>query len=76
MDCSLFQAYVLVTEDSAALAGGITAAMKQAGARLSQPVLVNGQRMKFKKFVTDRKAMLSPLTLALCEENNLFSLFF
>ena len=50
--------------------------MKQAGARLSQPVLVNGQRMKFKKFVTDRKAMLSPLTLALCEENNLFSLFF
>ena len=76
VDCSLFQGYVLATEDSAALAGGITAAMKQAGARLSQPVLVNGQRMKFKKFVTDRKAMLSPLTLALCEENNLFSLFF
>ena len=76
VDCSLFQAYVLAAEDSAALAGELTAAMKQAGARLSQPVMVNGQRMKFKKYVSDRKSMLSPMTLALCEENNVFSLFF
>ncbi len=32
--------------------------------------------MKFKKYVSDRKSMLSPMTLALCEENNVFSLFF
>ena len=74
--CNLFQAYVLTADDSAAAAEAMTGAMKNARARLNAMISVNGESQKFKKYITANKARLSPMTLALCEENNVFSLLF
>lgn len=76
VQCNLFQAYVLITEDSAAAVEAIVNAMKNAGAKLNPTMLVNGQQVKFKKFVTEHKSQLSPTALQLCEQNKVFSMFF
>ena len=76
IQCNLLQAYVLISEDSAAIVEAIVATMKQAGARLNPSIIVNGQSVKFKKYVTDVKAQLSQMTLTILEENRVFSLFF
>lgn len=74
--CNLFQGYVLTAGDFAAAAEAMTRAMKNANARLNPVIYVNGRSLKFKKYITENRARLSPLTLALCEENNVFSFFF
>lgn len=76
VQCNLLQAYVLITDDSAAVVESMVTAMKNAGAKLNPNVTALGQSVKFKKFVTDYKAQLSPITLMLCEENKVFSFFF
>lgn len=76
VQCNLFQAYVLTTQDSMDTVSMITTAMKNAGAKLNPNVSVNGQSIKFKKLVTDNKSQLSSVTANLCEENKVFSLFF
>lgn len=74
--CNLFQAYVLTADDSAIMVESMVNAMKNAKAKLNPIILVNGQSIKFKKYITDNKARLSPMTLSLCETNNVFSFFF
>lgn len=76
IQCNLLQAYILISEDSVAIVEAMVAAMKQAGARLNANILVNGQSVKFKKYVTDCKTQLSQMTLTILEENKVFSLFF
>lgn len=76
VQCNLLQAYVLIAEDSIAIVEAMVAAMKNAGAKLSDNMIVNGQTMRFKKFVTDYKAQLSQMTLTILEENKVFSFFF
>lgn len=74
--CNLFQAYVLISEDSAVIVQAMVAAMKNAGAKLGDSMTVNGQMVKFKKFVMDYKEQLSQMTLTILEENKVFSIFF
>lgn len=74
--CNLFQGYILASEDSGIVVQSIVSAMKQAKARLNETIVVDGKNMKFKKYITDNKAQLSQMTLALCEENGVFSIFF
>lgn len=74
--CNLFQGYVLSSEDSLAIVQAVVGAMKQAKARLNPSIYVNGKSVKFKKYVSENKTQLAQTTLALCEENNVFSFFF
>ena len=73
--CNLLQAYVLTSGDSYDVAKAIVEELLGAKIKLNTEVTVNGNAMKFKKYVGERKALLSPLTLQLCEENRMFSLF-
>lgn len=73
--CNLLQAYVLTAGDSYDAAKAIVGDLLGAKVRLNTEVVVNGNTVKFKKYVGERKAALSPLTLQLCEENKMFSLF-
>ena len=74
--CNLFQGYVLSSEDSVAMVEAVVSVMKNANAKLSSAISVDGQSVKFKKYVSDNKERLSPITLQLCESNNVFSFFF
>jgi hypothetical protein len=76
IQCNLFQGYVLAADDSAVMAEAITGAMKNANAKLNPAIRVNGESVKFKKYINDNKSDLSPITLQLCEANNVFSIFF
>lgn len=76
IQCNLFQAYVLTAPDAPDTVHMITAAMRNAGAKLNPNIVLNGQSVKFKKYVTDSKARLSSLALELCEGNKVFSIFF
>lgn len=76
VQCNLFQAYVLLAEDSAAVIGTMVTAMKNSGAQLNPNMIVDGRAVKFKKYVSDQKDRLSPMTLTLCKENRVFSMFF
>lgn len=76
VQCNLFQAYVLISEDSVAIMEAIVAAMKNEGSKLSENMIVNGQVVKFKKFATDYKTQFSQTTLAILEENKVYSFFF
>ena len=64
------------SEDSLAIVQAVVGAMKQAKARLNPSIYVNGKSVKFKKYVSENKTQLAQTTLALCEENNVFSFFF
>lgn len=76
IECNLFQGYVLSSEDSVPMVEAVVSAMKNANAKLNLAINVNGQNVKFKKYVSDNKANLAPVTLQLCESNNVFSFFF
>ena len=73
--CNLLQAYVLTAADSYDAAKAIVGELLGRKMKLNTEVTVNGSTVKFKKYVAERKAGLSPLTLQLCEENKMFSLF-
>lgn len=73
--CNLLQAYVLTTGDSYDVAKAIVGDLLGAKIKLNTEIVVNGNTVKFKKYVGERKTALSPLTLQLCEENKMFSLF-
>lgn len=75
ISCNLFQAYMLNSIDSYDVAGAIVNQFNIARVKAATDISVNGNRQKFKKYVADNKAQLSPLTLQLCEENKMFSLF-
>lgn len=76
VQCNLFQAYVLLAEDSAAVIGTMVTAMKNAGAQLNPNMTVDGRAVKFKKYIMEQKDRLSSMTLTLCKENRVFTMFF
>lgn len=73
--CNLFQGYVLTTQDSGASAAAMAAAMA-AHTKLNPPIQVNGAPVKFKRYITDRRKELSPVTEFLCNQQGVFSFFF
>lgn len=73
--CNLLQAYVLAAADSPDVARAVVSSLTAARIKLNTEITVNGGAVKFKKYVGERKAALTPLTLQLCEENKMFSLF-
>lgn len=74
--CNLFQAYILLAKDSEMTVTALTNAMKNARTKLTPNMTVNGNLVKFKKYVTDHKKNLSELALKICEENKVFSFLF
>ena len=74
--CNLLQGYVLTTTDDDGTADQLVAAMFQARAKLNPQINAGGVTLPFKKYATENKSRLSPLTLRLCTENKVFSLFF
>lgn len=75
VSCNLLQAYVLCSKDRYDTAKVITEDFIRMKMKLNTEIIVNGMTMKFKKYVAGKKAELAPLTLQLCEENKMFSLF-
>lgn len=75
VNCNLFQAYVLVSQDCYEVARVIVECFSSKKIKLNSPIYVNGQLVKFKKYVADKKNELSPLTLQICEERRMFSIF-
>jgi len=74
--CNLLQGYVLTATDDDSTADQLVRLMLQARTKLNPPVTVGGASVTFKKYATEHKSQLSPLTLRLCTENKVFSLFF
>lgn len=75
VNCNAFQAYVLNTTDSFDMAEAIANEFNRLHVKLNSEIVVNGATVKFKKYVGDNKDVLSPLSMQLCEENKMFSLF-
>ena len=75
VSCNVLQAYVLTTIDMYEIASQIAKTLLDSGVKLNSEISVNGTSLKFKKYVSENKASLSPLTLQICEANRMFSLF-
>lgn len=75
MNGSVLQAYVLCANDSYDVVKTIVSELIGYKVKLNTEMTVNGNMIKFKKYVADNKASLSPLSLQICEENRMFSLF-
>jgi hypothetical protein len=72
---NIFQNYVLYSADPYDIAHGITEALIIKKVKLNGDIKVNDKSFKFKKYISENKASISPLTLRLCEENRVFSIF-
>ena len=75
MTGNVLQAYVLSTKDSYDVVKAIVSELLNLKIKLNSEITVGSRMTKFKKYVADNKAFLSPLTLQICEENRMFSLF-
>ena len=75
IECNVFQAYLLNATDTYETAAGIVSRFNYEKIKANGNITVNGSSLKFKKYLTDNKSLLSPLSLQLCEENKMFSLF-
>lgn len=75
ISANIYQAYVLNTVDSFDIAEAVISSFNSMKVKLNSDILSNGSTIKFKKYVGENKASLSPLALQLCEENKMFSLF-
>ncbi len=75
MNGNVLQAYVLCTNDSYDVVKVIVSELIGYKVKLNAEMTVNGNMMKFKKYIADNKISLSPLSLQICEENRMFSLF-
>ncbi|MBD5460576.1 MAG: hypothetical protein HDR26_06480 [Lachnospiraceae bacterium] len=75
VNCNIAQAYILNAGDGYDIARQLLQQMMGKGVKLNAEILLSSGRLKFKKYVGENKNMLSPLTLQLCEENRMFSLF-
>lgn len=73
--CNLLQGFVLCSKDNYDITRSIVDDFIRMRVKLNTEIMVNGKSMKFKKYVAEKKEVLSPLTLQICEENRLFSLF-
>ena len=72
--CNLAQAYLLITQDAAETASALLQSMA-AQTKLTSDIRVDGNVVRFKKYLKENRSALSPLTVRLCEEHRLFSLF-
>lgn len=75
ISCNLFQAYVLSTTDNIDIAETIVDTFKNHHVKLNTDIFIEGNAIKFKKFIGEVKNSLSHLSLQLCEENRMFSIF-
>lgn len=75
MSGNILQAYVLCANDSYEVVKAIVSDLIGYKVKLNTEMTVNGGMMKFKKYVADNKTSLSPLSVQICEENRMFSLF-
>ena len=73
--CNLLQGYILCVNENHDNAKAIINDLIGRRVKLNTEISVNGVKTKFKKYVAGVKAELAPLTLQLCEENKMFSLF-
>ena len=65
----------MLAQDSYDVVRAIVNDMLSLKIKMNSEVIVNGLTTKFKKYVAEKKATLSPLALKICEENKMFSLF-
>ena len=72
---NVLQAYVLSANDSYDVVKTIVSEMLALKIKLNSEITVGGSMIKFKKYVADNKASLSPLAFQICKENRMFSLF-
>ncbi len=72
---NVLQAYVLNANDSYDVVKAIVSEMIGYRIKLNSEITVGGSVIKFKRYVADNKASLTPLALQICEENRMFSLF-
>lgn len=75
LDCNIAQAYILTSPESYEVTRDILRRMLELKIKLNTDISVNGDTIKFKKYVGEHKNKLSPLSLQLCDENKMFSLF-
>lgn len=73
--CNIAQAYLLNCNDGYDTATQLLQQMREKGIKLNKEVLVNRNSFKFKKYVSENKNALTPLSRQLCNENKMFSLF-
>ena len=75
LSCNIAQAYILNAQENYENTKMILTQILANRVKLATDITVNGKGMKFKKYVSEHKKELSPLSLQLCEENRMFSLF-
>ncbi|MDF2870203.1 MAG: hypothetical protein K0R05_1778 [Anaerocolumna sp.] len=72
---NLFQIYLLSSADAYDTAKAIAAFLNEKKVKLNNEIRVNGNIMKFKKYLGEYKSSLSSLTLQLADEYRMFSFF-
>jgi len=75
VECNIFQAYLLTSEDGYDVTYAITEAFNGRKVKLTSEVKVNGNLLKFKKYLDNNRADLSEISNKLCEKYKVFSLF-
>lgn len=75
VNCNIAQAYILNSNDGCDIAKQLLQQMMGKGVKLNTEILLNSRSLKFKKYVGENKNLLSSLSLQLCNENKMFSLF-
>lgn len=75
LNCNIAQAYILCSEESYENAYVILQQLLNIKIKLNTDILANGAVIKFKKYVGEHKNELSPVSLQLCNEHKMFSLF-
>lgn len=75
LNCNIAQAYILCSEESYENAYVILQQLLNIKTKLNTDILANGAVIKFKKYVGEHKNELSPVSLQLCNEHKMFSLF-
>jgi hypothetical protein len=73
--CNIFQAYVLNSVDRTDIAEAIVEKFSLLRVKLNSEIIVNNTPIKFKKYVNNNKESLSSLSLKICKEKKMFSLF-
>lgn len=75
LNCNIAQAYILCSEENYENSYVILQQLLNIKIKLNTDILVNGAVIKFKKYVGEYKNKLSPVSLQLCNEHKMFSLF-
>jgi hypothetical protein len=78
IDCSLLQAYILLSQDEFEVAVEIVNQMLAGKVKINADIRLRpgGANEKFKKYVVSNKEKLSPLTNKLCDRFKVYSMLF